>query len=99
MFTPRGLSQHISRTRDPRCAVVYDTLQIPSYIPHTASPPALDPFHASWDLGDDAPGGDPSLNPAAAANNGDPAAGIPSAYPVSTFRAHIGTSLVLQIIL
>ena len=45
-FTPRGLSQHISKTRDPCCrggsAV---TLQMPlmsTSIPHTAFPPALD---------------------------------------------------------
>jgi hypothetical protein len=56
-FTPRGLSQHVSRTPHPRCRAVYTASQLPSVstsVPHTVSLPGLDSSHTSCDLGDDA---------------------------------------------
>ena len=55
-FTPRGFSQHVSRTPHPRCRVVYTVSQSPSVstsIPHMAFLPDLDSSHASCNSGDD----------------------------------------------
>jgi hypothetical protein len=46
VFAPRGLSQHVSKSRDPRCQAALRTSRAQaasSSIQHTAMPPPLDP--------------------------------------------------------
>src|ERR1700722_14966500 len=67
-FTPRGLSQHVIRTRDSRCNPVYATLPSgPKFIPHAASPPDPYPSHGPCVPGDvlgDGLGAEDALNAA-----------------------------------
>ena len=49
-FAPRGLSQHVSKSRDPRCQAALRTSQAraaPFSIQHTVMQPPLDPNNAA----------------------------------------------------
>jgi len=62
-FTPRGLAQHVSRSRDSRCrdAVATSQSHRPSAaIPRMVSPPTLSSTWASQVEGEDAPGDEPT---------------------------------------
>ena len=60
-FTPRGLSQHVTKTQDQRCRRVVATSQphlLSAAFPRMASPPTLSSTWASQVAGEDALGGE-----------------------------------------
>jgi hypothetical protein len=97
-FTPRGLSQHVSRTPHPRCRAVYTASQLPSVstsVPHTASLPGIDSSRASCDLGDDARSPGDEYNANIGALNLTMGIGMFTGDEGETFGARIGISHVL----
>jgi hypothetical protein len=76
VFTPRGLSQHPSRSRSPICRAAHATIQLPvTFQTHAASNLASNPVPTSWDHdNEDATGAADQLEDATGAANHEDAA-------------------------